>query len=412
MSAAVAEPAEIALHLPRLHVGQERIRRTLKRYNHCRMGRRWGKTVFGLDYLIDDHGGIKGALEGAPVAWFAPTNKMLGDAWRDAKRLLSPLIRHKDERDKRIELVTNGILDMWSMEPDDPARGRKYAKVVVDEASVVRNMLEKWQQAISPTLTDYRGGAFFSSTPKGRNDFWKLEQLARATDPKSWAFFHAPTSENPYIHSEEIEAKGRELPSLIFRQEYLAEYVDLGGGLVKPEWMKPGAPPIDFPVVLGVDLAISTDSDADFTAIVALSRDRGGNIYVLGAYRFRGTFNKILEQITMSATRYKPIAIAIENNQFQTAVVQELLRTTKLPVRGVRSDKDKYTAFLPLAARYEQGLIYHGEGLPPYFADEIVSFTGAKDDHDDMVDALRIAFNALPATGISIVGGGQREAAN
>jgi len=394
------------------HPGQQRIHRNLRRFNHCRMGRRWGKTVFGIDYLLDDHGGMPGAIAGMPVAWFAPTNKLLADPWRDAKQMLQPLTRHKNEVDKRIELVTGGSLEFWTMDVDDPARGRKYAKVVVDEAATVRRLIDKWQQSVAPTLTDYRGGAFFASTPKGRNDFWRLEQDARRKNPDDWAFFHAPTADNPYISPQEIEFWRREQPTLVFRQEYLAEYVDFGGAVLRAEWIQAGAPDWSWPIVLGVDLAISTKDEADYTAIVALCRSRTGHIYVMGAQRFRATFHGILQQIIAAAERFNPVLIVIENNQFQAAVVQELLRTTKLNVRGVRRDKDKLTAFAPVAARYEQGLIYHVPGLPAYFADELLAFTGTDDDdHEDMVDAMSTAYLGLPSTNVSVVSGIRRETA-
>lgn len=397
--------SEYTVRLPARHVGQQRLAAGLRRFNVARMGRRWGKTVFGLDYLID---GDKAALTGFPVAWFAPNYKYLYDAWRSAKLTLAQLIVDKQEQEHRLQLVTGGVLEFWTLDSDDPARGRKYARVVVDEAAIVRGLEDKWQQSIRPTLTDFAGGALFASTPKGRNDFWKIDQ--RGKDRASWASFHAPSSENPHLPPGEIADARLDMPELVFRQEYLAEYVDFGGALVRPEWIQAGTPEAPWPIVLGVDLAISTKDEADYTAIVALCRSRTGHIYVVGAVRFRATFHEIMQQIIAAAAKYNPTAIMVENNQFQASIVQELLRTTKLNVRGVRRDKDKLTAFAPIAARYEQRLIHHVPGLPPYFEDELLAFTGTQDDdHDDLVDAMSTAYIGLPATGVSIVSSGRRE---
>jgi predicted phage terminase large subunit-like protein len=410
----VSEIVEHVITLRAPHEGQERIAAGLRRFNFARMGRRWGKSSFGVDYLATDKGGRPGALHGYPVAWFAPTNKYLLDSWQDAKDLLKPAIVSKHEQHHRMRLLGGGVLEFWSLEKDDPARGRKYAKVVVDEAAMVRKLKEKWYQAIRPTLVDYKGGSLFASTPKGKNEFYQLERELTERTPGQVASFNAPTTENPYISEAEIEEARRETPSLVFRQEYLGEYVDFGGGVLQAEWLQTGQPPIDLPIVLGVDLAISVKDTADYSAIVAMSREpRSGRIYVIGAYRFRAPFNEILKQITMAATRYKPVAIGIENNQFQTAVVQELLRTTQLPVQGLHRDKDKLTSFMPLAARYEQGMVYHGEGLPPEFQDELLSFTGGPDDmHDDLVDAESNAYMMLPATETSVASAGRRAMAD
>ena len=181
--------------------------------------------------------------------------------------------------------------------------------------------------------------------------------------------------------------------SLTFQQEFMAEFVDATGAVLKREWLQTGEPAGNPAVVLGVDLAISVKSDADYSAIVALSRDRDGTIYVRDAQRLRAPFHQVLQFIEQMAAKWKPSLIAIEQVQYQAAVVQELLRTTRLPVRGVRPDKDKLTRFLPLAARYEQGLVKHAPGLPSWFEDELLSFPVG--EHDDAADAAAYAWQAL-----------------
>jgi predicted phage terminase large subunit-like protein len=386
------------------HPGQERVFDNLRRFNILRCGRRWGKTQLAQDYLWR---GRRGLAAGFPVAWFAPNYKYLTDPWRELKTRLAPYIAKKDEVERRIDLANGGSVEMWTCDGEDPARGRKYAKIVVDEAAMVRKLLDKWQKAIRPTLTDYRGGALFATTPKGRNDFWRLEQTAKQRE--SWAVFHAPTTQNPYIEPDEVEEARQDMAALIFRQEYLAEYVDFGGALVRAEWLQHGAPDLPYPIILGADLAISTKTEADYTALVALSRDAVGRLYVLWAVRFRATFNEILLQIRRAAEKFKPVKIMVESNQFQAAVVQELVRTTTLPVQGIHRDKDKLTAFLPMASRYEHRLVFHAPDLPLEFENELLAFTGGPDDdHDDFVDALGNAHAGMPALGESVVLGGER----
>jgi predicted phage terminase large subunit-like protein len=110
---------------------------------------------------------------------------------------------------------------------------------------------------------------------------------------------------------------------------------------------------------MGVDLAISTKTTADYTAIVVLGREKQGKIWVLDVARDRVRFHDGQKFIQQMAEKWNPATIRIEEVQFQAAVVQELLRTTTLPVQGAPCDKDKLTRFQPVAARYEQHLIYH-----------------------------------------------------
>jgi len=190
-----------------------------------------------------------------------------------------------------------------------------------------------------------------------------------------------------------MEEQRAGMPALVFAQEVLAQFVTFGAGLVKPDYLIQGEPPPGLPVVLGVDLAISERQGADWTAIVALSVDPSdGRVYVRSAERHRENFHNVLCKIKEAAAHWKPSLIAIEQTQYQAAVVQELARTTTLPVRGIRPDKDKLTRFTPLLTRYEQRMVRHSAGLPPWFREELLAFPQGA--HDDAVDALSYSFFA------------------
>jgi len=372
------------------HAGQKQLAKEQRRFNVACQGRRWGKTKFGIDLLLSP--GM--TLEGAPVGWFAPQYKLLEEVFREARRILAPVITAVNGQQHRLELITGGTIDFWTLDTPDAGRGRKYALVVIDEAAMARNLEEAWTAAIRPTLADLQGKAWFLSTPKGGNYFKTL--FDRAADDPDWARWQMPTASNPYIKASEIDAMKAELPGIIYQQEVLAQFVDFEGAAMKRDWLKYEEPPTGLPVVLGVDLAISVKSDADYSACVALSRDKDGTIYVRDAQRIRAPFHQVLQFIQQMADKWNPTVIAIEQVQYQAAVVQELARTTNLPVKGVRPDKDKMTRFLPLLARYEQGLVKHVPGLSGAFEEELLSFPVG--EHDDLVDALSYAFAASAPT--------------
>lgn len=375
-----------------LHGGQQRILESPARYKVIAAGRRFGKTLLAVEWLALMDGG---AIDGASVAFFSPTYKLLADVWADFERTLRPVTRKANKTEQRIELITGGKIDFWTLEDPDAGRGRKYHRLVIDEAAHARYLKEAWERAISPTLTDYRGDAWFISTPNGLNYFYEIFQ--RGCDPSypDWESFHMPSAANPHLRPEEIETKRRELPELVFRQEYLAEFVTFGGGLVKPEMLVMGECPPGLRPVLGVDLAISERDGADYTAIVAMARDPdSGVIYIKEVERFRAGFHEVLTRIKAAAARHNPSIVAIEQTQFQAAVVQELARTTTLPVRGVRPDRDKVTRFAPLLTRFEQRLVrLDPSGCQAAFRDELLAFPDST--HDDMVDAASYAFAAL-----------------
>lgn len=395
------------IHIPPidLHEGQRRILESPARFKVIAAGRRFGKTLLAVEWLALMDGG---ALDGASVGFFAPTYKLLMEVWSDFERTLKPVTAKASRTEMRIELITGGKLDFWTLEDPDAGRGRKYHRIVIDEAAHARYLKDAWEQAISPTLMDYQGHAWFISTPKGLGYFYELFQRDGHPDYPDWESFHMPTSVNPHIKPKEIQGMRRMYPELVFRQECLAEFVVMGAGLIKPEMLVDAPCPPGLPVGLGVDLAISKKDGSDFTAIVAMGRDpETGIVYVKEVERFRAGFHDILGRIKAAAARHRPRIIAVEQTQFQAAVVQELLRTTQLPVRGIRPDRDKVTRFAPLLTRFEQHLVrLDPSGCPAAFRDELLAFPEGK--HNDMVDAASHAFAALGmAAGGYVASGGR-----
>lgn len=226
-SARAQQRQKIEIVLPELHPGQQQIVNEAKRFNVLACGRRFGKTTLGIDLLIDP------ALDGYPTAWFSPTYKMLNEVWREVCRLTKPLQTKLAAQEHRIELLTGGVIDMWSLDSPDSSRGRKYKRAVIDEAAMVAGLSNAWQAVIRPTLTDYRGDAFMLSTPNGLNFFFEcFTRGVDATHPE-WASWHLPTTANPYISPLEVEAARKELPSLIFDQEYLAQFLQGQGAVFR-----------------------------------------------------------------------------------------------------------------------------------------------------------------------------------
>jgi hypothetical protein len=213
-----------------LHVAQQQIIDEARRFNVADCGRRFGKSILGQRLIAET------LLTGEPCSWMSPSYRSLGDAWRDLKRILAPIVVEKNEQERRLEVNTGGVLECWSLENPDAPRGRKYKRVVVDEAAMVRYLGEAWEAVIKPTLLDLLGDAWFLSTPKGANFFKTMynwgQDPQRFPEWKSWCM---PTTANttiPHLPAE-IEKERREKPERIFRQEYLAEFIDDAGGVFR-----------------------------------------------------------------------------------------------------------------------------------------------------------------------------------
>jgi predicted phage terminase large subunit-like protein len=381
-------PRTLSLELPPLHPAQRAVLAHPARFKTLVCGRRWGKTRLGVALAVAT------AIEGKRVWWVAPTYAISSIAWRLAKSLLRAVPgADLREVDRVVALPGGGEVWFKSGDKADNLRGEGLDLLVMDEADF--QPAASWTEVLRPALADRKGRALFISTPKVEGGWFHELFRKGQRGEDGWASWSYPSWTNPFLDPAEIEAAKADLPSIEFRREFGAEFVSAAGARVKAEWVRysPTAPP-DLDVALGVDLAISEKQDADYTALVALGRDKKtGRTYVLDAKRGRMSFDAILRFVREASTLHSPRVVAIESQQFQAAVVQELLRTTTLPVRGVRADRDKLTRFLPLEARYEQGLVYHLTTLPRDFEQELCSFPVSS--HDDYVDAAAYAYAAL-----------------
>lgn len=249
-------PQEVEVRVHRLHPGQQRILAHPARFKVVMCGRRFGKSAAGIRWVMD------GALAGSPVGWFAPSYKLALEVWRELVDRLRPVTQRISEQDKRLELVTGGVIEVWTLDGPDPARGRKYQRVVIDEAGIVRDLLDLWQQAIRPTLVDLGGEALLLGTPKGRrHGFVTLFQRGERGEDADWASFRAATSENPHIPLAEVEAARRELPPAVFAQEFEGIPTDDGGNPFGLDAIRDAIGPLSPAptVVYGLDLARALD---------------------------------------------------------------------------------------------------------------------------------------------------------
>ena len=261
---------DVTLH--KRHPGQQAIADHPARFKVVMCGRRWGKSAAGIRAVCDV------AIAGGPVGWFAPSYKIALEAWRELVDRLSPITARMSEQDKRLELVTGGVIEVWTLDTPDPARGRKYKLAVIDEAGIVRDLLEVWQAAIRPTLVDLSGKALFLGTPKGRrHGFVTLFARGQGDDP-DWQSFRASTLENPYIPPEEIALAKKELPPEIFAQEFEGIPTDDGANPFGLDAIRRAVKPVTSTitgkdpdiVVYGVDLARSLD----YTVLIGLDAYR------------------------------------------------------------------------------------------------------------------------------------------
>lgn len=302
-----------------------------RRFNVVDCGRRWGKTLLGKDRAI------RTALAGYPVGWFAPTYKYVTEVWRDLVRLLAPVIAARNASELRMELITGGVIEVWSLTNPDAGRGRKYKRAVVDEAAMVPGLMDIWNAAIRPTLVDMEGDGWFLSTPKGRNGFWRMYGWGIDPELTDWAAWKMPTSANPFIPPSEIDAMRESLPERTFEQEVMAEFIEDAGAVFRNirANLYDGADNVvghhrAHRVVMGVDWG----KHLDFTALSVVCADCGQELALDRFNRIDYAFQR--ERLKALADTWRVDSILAEQNAMGEPVIEQLQRDG-LPVRGFQT---------------------------------------------------------------------------
>lgn len=393
---------QITLTLPNPHAGrtmggQARILREMRRYNVLDCGRRFGKTDLG-EILIH-----KPLLAGYPVGWFAPTYKFLDEAWAEIIRMYAPVIKSSNKTEKRIELITGGSLEGWTLDKEGAARGRKYKSVVIDEAAKVNRLMDIFNYDIRPTLIDYQGDAFFLSTPRGLNDFFRLWELA--ADSPDWMRWQMPTQENPYLSLEEVEEMRASMPDRVVRQELDAEFLEDGSFFQNVD----AACVIEHPdtpeqhkghrIVAGLDWALSED----FTVLTILCATCGRVVDWWRANRMDFTMQRLF--IVDKCDEWHAMVLP-ERNSIGAPNIEMLINAGTMVERGPdggagfnTTSSTKAELIQRLATGIEKGELK----APREYADELRAyevtitttnpkFSAPEGQHDDRVISLALAW--------------------
>lgn len=390
--------------LPTLHEGQQSIHNDPARFRIVRAGRRFGKTKLGVRECLEV------GLQGDLAWWVAPSYRLAGPGWRDLRKLGAQIPGAKVNRGARsVELPGGGEVQVRTAADPDELRGEGLAFAVLDEAAY---MVEAaWKEALRPALADKQGRALFISTPAGMvnwlADLWQTHEQ----DP-DWGLHHRSSYENPYLAREELDQLRVELGELLYRQEVLAEFVELEGQLFRAAWFSYYRPitvhgdgedrtlyrladdtvvaAADCTRFVTVDPALSTRDSADYTAMVSWALTPAGIYLVEEVVRERMEAPQVIDRAAQLLAKWGGAWVGFESVAYQAALVQ-FAQKAGLPARKLAADRDKHSRALPLAALLEQGRVQFRTDAP-WLDDlerELLLFTGsAADAHDDQVDAL------------------------
>jgi len=264
--------AQAILYTP--HPKQREIHNSINnesyKYYTLAIGRQWGKTMLATNQMIYWALNNKNIRIGWVSPIFRQSKKVFKETYKAfAKRpeIYGSATSHSD---LIIEYRTGSTIQFFSAENYDNIRGNTFDYLICDEFAFINK--RAWDEVLRATVLVRGKKVLLISTPKGKNHFWHIYNLANQNS--LYKSFNLSSYENPIISKSEIDDARSTLPEHVFRQEYLAEFVDGGSGLF-------------------IDLITITKSDKTNRMYAGLDIGRADDYTVLSVFNENGEMHHI-----------------------------------------------------------------------------------------------------------------------
>ena len=184
-------------------------------------GRRWGKTILSLMYLLKD------PFQQGERRWFiTPT-------YKQGKMIVFPILRQMfsgfagaklNETEMSVIFDNGAELSVKGADNENALRGVELTKCVMDEMAYIKPHV--WEEIVYPMLATTKGTVLFIGTPNGYDMMYDLYSRGQSEpDWKSWQF---KTIDGGFVPADEIARARRTMDGVRFRQEFEASFETSG----------------------------------------------------------------------------------------------------------------------------------------------------------------------------------------
>ena len=336
------------------------------KYHVACVGRQFGKSMMAMNLVL------YWAINDGPckVLWVSPVYSQASKVQKELMQAIgtSGLVKSCNYSENFITLKNGSEILFRSAEKYDNIRGLTMDYGVLDEAAFMKD--DAWREAIKPVFLVRGKKVLFISTPKGKNWFYDLFQLAQSNDYPQYAGYTGSSYDTPFIESDEIEEAKKILPKNVFDQEYLAQFIDSGGEVFSDidkiqftRWPQPTSK-----VYCGIDLG----KQEDYT--VATFMDSSGtvvDIYRANAQEWTRMTSEILKRI-----RKWNATTMVEVNSIGDVIFEQIKKEYQDTHPFVTSSKSKNEIIEGLILDVnEQNIKIPNAELFPYLDQEMTVFT-------------------------------------
>jgi len=355
--------------------------------------------------------------------WIAPIYEQ-ARIGMDYFRPILPPKPHSDFKDTRMRILLPYIkteIQFWHTKNPVSLEGAGIHGNIFDEYA----KCDPAAAASAQTTVSFTGGPqMYISTPWGKNHFYSSCMEAR--DQMNWAFKHgrrpemafitARTIDNPFIDPRVIEEARKSMSERLFRQYYLAEFVDDGSTFVgfreciqgdeldtygdHQHWLAHDAKEKE--VVLGIDWA----KKQDYTVFTAVTH-REEKPRMVGFMRFHGLgYVDALKELYNFTKKFKNITLVRHDRTGVGEAIDDMLAQFTFPFEGVVFTNQSKSAMVnQLMLTFEKKDIILANW--PDMIKELESYEVITSDsgnfkysapsgmHDDIVSSLMLANNGV-----------------
>lgn len=386
-------------------------------------GTKFGKSLGGSTAV----GAGMWVKKGKIWRWIAPIYTQSKIGKRYLEKLLPPeTFTPKNAEPPTVTINSTGsYVEYWHAKNPESLEGEGVTGGnVFDEYA---KMPEAIYESASTTITQTRAPGLFLSTPKGKNHFYarcmdakeRMEWAIKKGEPPTHVFITAKTEDNPYVPKESIEDARRRLPDRLFRQYYLAEFIDDAAVFVgfracvedheplevdhygKQFWLDDN--PQERKVVIGADWGKMNDYTV-FTAIDYEHKYRR----VCGFQRFNGvSYVQAVRELYHFAKNFKQCGLLNHDITGVGQAIDDMVAQVNLPTQGItftnKSKSEMVNQLILAFQKKEISLPYWQEMIRELDAYEVVTtalgnYRYAAPEgsgiHDDIVSSLMLAWSA------------------
>ena len=184
-------------------------------------GRRWGKTILSLMYLLKD------PFQQGERRWFiTPT-------YKQGKMIVFPILRQMfsgfagaklNETEMSVIFDNGAELSVKGADNENALRGVELTKCVMDEMAYIKPHV--WEEIVYPMLATTKGSVLFIGTPNGYDTMYDL--YSRGQSEPDWKSWQVKTIEGGFVPADEIARARRTMDGVRFRQEFEASFETSG----------------------------------------------------------------------------------------------------------------------------------------------------------------------------------------